>query len=257
MRLSLVQSGGIMRRAIVVCLVLLAIGLGSAAKGAEVWSISAQQPCTGLTAGFAKSLADLDRLVGPQWKAAPGPVKQQGLALLFITSCPNSQITGKFSGAFSGAFLLVPVIQNAHAKKQTHAIVVVRAAGRSATSVMQLFSNHQIPVSDAHVSLDLSGAGNRHAQAVIHFAEGTLILDAQMLSPSAPYKSVNTVALRAQPAGNLFNGPETSTRYSNGKAEIRATPGTWMQDYRLGQPLFVTLDTDFTWNFAFTADPPQ
>lgn len=257
MRLSLVQFGGIMRRAIVVCLVLLAIGLGGAAKGAEVWSISAQQPCIGLTAGFSKSLTDLDKLVGPQWQAAPGPVKEQGLALLFITSCPNSQIAGKFSGAFSGAFLLVPVTQGAHAKEQTHAIVVVQAAGRSATSVMQLFRDHQIPVSDAHVSLDLSGAGNRHAQAVIHFAQGTLMLDAQMLPPSAPYKSVNTVALRAQPAGALFNGPETSMRYSKGKAEIRSTPGTWMQDYGLGQPLFVTLDTGFTWSFAFAADPQQ
>lgn len=244
-----------MRRAIVLCLALLAIALGNAASGAEIWSISPQQACAGLTAGFSKPLADLDKLVGPRWQAAPGLVKQQGLVLLFVTSCPNSQIAGKASGAFSGAFLLVPVTQNAHAKKQTHAIVVVRAAGRPATAVMQVFRDHQIPLSDAQVSLDVSGKSSRHVQAIIHFAEGTLTLDAQMLPPSAPYKSVNTVALRAQPAGRLFQGPESSTRYSKGKAEVRTTPGTWMQDYGLGQPVFVTLDTDFTWSFNFAGEP--
>lgn len=244
-----------MRRVMVPCLVLLAIGMGSAAHGADTWSISAQQPCTGLTVGFAKPLAELNKLVGPRWQAAAGPVKGQGLALLFVTACPNARIGAKPAGAFSGAFLLVPVEQGARAKKPTHAIAVLRAAGRSDTPTMKLFRSQGIPVSDAHVSLDVSGGQDRHAEAIIHFTDGTLTLDAEMQPDTVPYKSTDTVAVRTQPAGKLFNGPEASTRYANGKAQVRTTAGTWMQDYGLGQPLFVTLDTDFTWSFTFTAAP--
>lgn len=56
-----------MRRTIVLGVLLLTFCVGSAAYGAEVWSIAAQHPCTGLTAGFARPLADLSDMVGPHW----------------------------------------------------------------------------------------------------------------------------------------------------------------------------------------------
>lgn len=246
-----------MRRVIVLCFLLLATAVANAASGDQSWAISARQPCTGLTAGFTKPLAELNKLVGPRWRAAPGPIKDQGLVLLFVTSCPNPGIAGKPTGAVSSAFVLVPVDQGAHAKKQTHAIAVLQAAGRSGTAVMKLFRTHGIPVNDAHVSLDVRANGDRtHAQAVIHFQKGTLTLTAEMQPDSAPFHSADTLAVGTQPAVDLFSGPENSTRHTKGTIQARATDGTWIQDFELGQPLFVTLDTNFTWDFTF-AEPPR
>ncbi|MGH8293280.1 MAG: hypothetical protein ACRESA_07385, partial [Gammaproteobacteria bacterium] len=73
-------SGGIMRCTMILC-GLLAMGIGTAANADAAWTISAQRPCTGLTAGWAKPLAELNKLVGPNWQAAPGPVKGAGLVL--------------------------------------------------------------------------------------------------------------------------------------------------------------------------------
>lgn len=245
-----------MRRTIVLGVLLLTFCAGSTAYGAKLWSISAQHPCTGLTAGFARPLADLSDIVGPHWQPAPGPVQGQGLVLLFITACPNSIYAGKSTGPFSGAFVLVPVTQLEPAGKQTHAIAVLQAAGLSGTAVMNLFHNHGIHIMDAQVSLAVHDADHaKHAEVVIRTAQGTLTLDADLQPVTQPYKSTNTLAVRVAPAGALFNGPESSVRYAKGKANARATGETWLQRYQLGTPLFVTLDTDFIWNFDFTKMP--
>lgn len=241
-----------MRRTIVLGVLLLTFCAGSAAYGAEVWSISAQHPCTGLTAGFARPLADLSDIVGPHWQPAPGPVQGQGLVLLFITTCPNSTYAGKSTGSFSGAFVLVPVMQLEPAGKQTHAIAVLQAAGPSGTAVMNLFHTHGIHIMNAHVSLVVHDADHaKHAEAVIRTAEGTLTLDADLQPVTQPYKSTNTVAVRVAPTDALFNGPESSVRYAKGKAEAHTINDTWVQRYQLEKPLFVTLDTDFIWKFSF------
>ncbi|MGB9429216.1 MAG: hypothetical protein WCC11_04970 [Gammaproteobacteria bacterium] len=243
-------------------LLLLAAGLWiTAASGAETWDIAPQKSCVGLTAGWARPLPELSKLVGPQWKPAPGPVKGQGLVLLFLTACPDSSYAGKATGRFSGAFVLVPVEQNTPAgappASNTHGIAVLEAAGKPGTPVMKLFRSHDIPISDARVSLDARGNANgKHAKAVIHFAQGTLTLDAEMLPEILPYKSVNTVAVRVTPAGVLFSGPESSTRYAKGEGKLHTSGETWAERYQLeGAPVFVTLDTDFIWNFAFQTAP--
>ena len=245
-----------MRRNTVLCVLLLAICMGSAASAAEVWSISTQHPCTGLTAGFARPLAALSRLVGPHWQPAPGPVKGQGLVLLFVTACPDSSYAGKSTGSFSGAFVLVPVKQKAPAARETHAIAVLQAAGAAGKPVVKLFRNRDIPVMDARVSLVTRGDANgKHAEAIVHFAHGILTLDAQFEPVTRPMKSANTTAVRVSPPGTVFSGPESSIRYAKGKAQAHATQKTWLQRYKLGTPLFVTLDTDFTWDFEFARRP--
>lgn len=243
-----------MRRVTIFFGVLLATVFGTAVHAAQAWVISAQHPCTGLTVGFARPLADLSDMVGPHWQPAPaGPVKGQGLVLLFITICPDSRYAGKSTGAFSAAFVLLPVMQLEPAGKQTHAIAVLQAAGPSGNAVMNLFRNHGIPVMNANVALAVRAIGNtKHAQAVIRATSGTLTLDAELQSVRQVYKSTNTVAVRVTPAGVLFNGPESSLRYAKGTAVAHAISDTWLQRYQLEKPLLVTLDTDFIWNFAFT-----
>lgn len=245
-----------MRRSMIFFGVLLATVICTSANAAETWAISAQHPCTGLTAGFARPLSDLAKLVGPHWQPAPGPVKGQGLVLLFVTACPDSTYAGKSTGPFSSAFLLVPVEERAPAASETHAIVVLRAAGRQGSSVMKLFHRHGIPVSNARISLTVHDtAGAKRAESVMVFAQGRLTLNAEMQPKTQAYKSLKTLAVRAKPAGVLFSGPESSTRYAHGKATSRTSGRSWLQHYKLGTPLFVTLDTDFIWNFDFTQAP--
>lgn len=245
-----------MRRVLIFFGVLLATASCATASAAGTWAISAKQPCTGLTAGFARPLADLGDLVGPHWQPSHGPVNDQGLVLLFITSCPNSTYAGKSSGAFSAAFVLVPVTQLEPAGKQTHAIAGLQAAGPSAGAVMNLFRRHGIHVMDAQVSLAIRDAGrSKHAEAVIRTAQGTLTLDADLQPITQAHKSTETVAVRVTPAGVLFKGPESSTRYTKGTVQAQSSGQTWLQRFQLGKPLFVTLDTDFIWNFDFTQMP--
>ena len=245
-----------MRRNTVLCVLLLVICLGSAANGAEIWSISTLHPCTGLTAGFARPLAALSRLVGPRWQPAPGPVKGQGLVLLFVTVCPDSRYAGKPTGPFSGAFVLVPVEQKPTAGRETHAIAVLQVAGSAGKPVMKLFGSRDIPTMDARVSLVTSDDANgKHAQAIIHSAHGRLTLDAQFEPVTQSMKSTDTTAVRVSPPGAVFRGPESATRYAKGIAQAHATDKTWLQRYQLGTPLFVTLDTDFIWDFDFTKTP--
>ncbi|MDE2460138.1 MAG: hypothetical protein KGL98_02730, partial [Gammaproteobacteria bacterium] len=226
------------------------MGIATAANADATWAISAQQPCTGLTAGFARPLADLSDIVGPRWQPAPGPVKGQGLVLLFVTTCPNSIYAGKPTGSFSSAFVLLPVMQLEPAGKQTHAIAVLQAAGPSGTAVMNLFHTHGIHIMNAQVSLAVHDADHaKHAEVVIRTAQGTLTLDADLQPLTQPYKSTNTLAVRVAPAGALFNGPESSVRYAKGEAEAHTVNDTWVQRYQLEKPLFVTLDTDFIWKF--------
>ncbi|MGH8362157.1 MAG: hypothetical protein ACRESQ_02265 [Gammaproteobacteria bacterium] len=241
---------------------LLAMGIGTAANADAAWTISAQRPCTGLTAGWAKPLAELNKLVGPNWQAAPGPVKGAGLVLLFIASCPDSSYAGKSTGRFSSAFVLVPVepvVLDASAPMpvNAHWIAVLGVAGISGTPVMNLFQGHGIPVTQARVSLTSRAfAKGKRAAGTIHFRHGTLALGAEWQPVTKPMTSTDTTAVRVSPPGVLFNGPESSTRYAEGKGSNRSTGTTWLTQFALkGDPLFVTLDTDFTWNFAFRPAP--
>ena len=245
-----------MRCAFILC-GLLAMGIGTAANADAAWTISKQQPCTGLTAGWAKPLAELNKLVGPHWQAAPGPVKGQGLVILFIPVCPDSRYAGKSTGPFSGAFVLVPVRETTPSASQTHAIAVLEVAGNAGISVMKLFQSHGIPVSRARVSLTVHDlAKGKRAESVLHLAHGTLVLDAEMQPITQPMKSTDTTAVRVSPPSVLFNGPESSTRYAKGRGEAHGTGSTWLTQFGLkGNPLFVTLDTSFIWNFAFQPAP--
>lgn len=232
---------------------LLVTVVCTGANAAGTWAISPQHPCTGLTAGFARPLSDLAKLVGPHWRPAPGPFKGQGLVLLFVTACPDSAYAGKPTGPFGSAFILVPVKERTPSTSETHAIAVLRAAGRQGSPVMKLFHNHGIPVSNARISLTVhDAAGLTRAETIMDFTQGRLTLDAEMQPKTQAYKSLKTLAVRAEPAGILFSGPESSTRYAHGKATAHASGRTWLERYKLGTPLFVTLDTDFIWSFDFT-----
>lgn len=245
-----------MRYVLAFCGLFLAAGIGGSAYGAQVWSISARQPCTGLTVGFAKPLAELNKSVGPHWQAAPGPVKGSGLVLVFIATCPNSSYNGKTTGAFGSAFVLVPVEQSTTAGAQTHAIAVLQAAGKSGTPVMKLFRSHGIPVTNAQVSLTVHNlADGKQVVSAIRTIRGVLGFDALMESATQPMKSTDTTAVLVSPPAMLFSGPESSTRYAKGKAELHADARAWLAQYHLGAPLFVTLDTDFIWKFAFQRAP--
>ena len=245
-----------MRCTLILC-GLLAMGIGTAANADAAWTISGQKPCTGLTAGWAKPLAELDKLVGPHWQAAPGPVKDQGLVILFIPACPDSNYAGKSTEPFSSAFVLVPVRETAPAASQTHAIAVLEVAGKVDTPVMKLFQSHLIPVSNVRVSLTAHDfAKGKHAESVLHFAHGMLVLDAELQPVTQAINSTDTTAVRVSPAGVLFNGPESSTRYAKGRGEAHGTGSTWLTQLGLkGNPLFVTLDTDFIWKFDIQPAP--
>lgn len=245
-----------MRCAMILC-GLLTMSIGTAANADAAWAISKQQPCTGLTAGWAKPLAELNKLVGPHWRAAPGPVKSAGLMLVFIATCPDSSYAGKSTGLFSGAFVLVPVEESTPAGSQTHAIAVLEAAGQAGTPVMKVFESHGIPVDQACVSLYVHDlAKGKRGQSMIRFAHGTLLLDAEWQPVTEPMNSADTTAVRVSPPGVLFNGPESSTRYAKGKGYNRSTGSTWLTQFGLkADPLFVTLDTDFIWKFAFQPAP--
>lgn len=245
-----------MRCALILC-GLLAMGIGTAANADAAWTISGQQPCIGLTAGWAKPLAELNKLVGPHWQAAPGPVKGQGLVILFIPTCPNSTYAGKSTGPFSGAFVLVPVEENTSAASQTHAIAVLEAAGKASTPIMKLFQSQGISISNARVSLTVHALDTgKRVESMLHFAHGTLTLDAEMQPITQAMNSTDTTAVRVSPPGVLFNGPESSTRFAKGRGEARGTGSTWLTQLELnGNPLFVTLDTDFIWKFTFHSAP--
>lgn len=252
-----------MRYAIVVCGLLLAGGIWSAANAETVWTISKQQPCTGLTAGWARPLAELNKMVGPRWRAAPGPVKDAGLVLVFIASCPNSTYAGKTTGRFNAAFVLVPVepvILDASAPipANAHWIAVLAAAGKPGTPVMRLFHGHGIPVARAQVALTVHAlAKGKHAESLLRFAHGKLAVNAEWQPLTKPMNITDTTAVRVSPPGMLFNGPESSTRYAEGKGDNRSTGTSWLTQFGLkGNPLFVTLDTDFIWNFTFHAASP-
>lgn len=241
---------------------LLALGTGTAANADAAWAISAQRPCTGVTAGWAKPLTELNKLVGPQWRAALGPVKDAGLVLVFIASCPNSSYGEKATGSFTNAFVLVPVdpvILDASAPMpaNAHWIAVLAAAGKPGTPVMRLFHSHGIPVTRAQVSLTLHDlAKGKQAKSVLRFARGTLSVDAEWQPMTKPMNISDTTAVRVSPPGVLFNGPESSSRYAEGKGYNRSTGSTWITHFGLeGNPLFVTLDTDFIWKFTFAAAP--
>lgn len=250
-----------MRCAMIFC-GLLALGIGTAANADTAWTISGQRPCTGLTAGWAKPLGELNKLVGPRWRAAAGPVNGAGLVLVFIASCPDSSYAGKATGPFNAAFVLVPVepvILDASAPMPTNAhwIAVLAAAGKPRTPVMRLFHGNGIPVARAQVSLTVHDlAKDKRAESVLRFVHGTLIVDAQWQPVTKPMNISDTTAVRVSPPGVLFNGPEAATRYAEGKGYNRSAGSTWLTHFSLkGNPLFVTLDTDFTWNFVFQPAP--
>ncbi|MGH8278698.1 MAG: hypothetical protein ACRETQ_03920 [Gammaproteobacteria bacterium] len=244
-----------MRQTLIASLLLLTVGT---AYAGPAWIISAKQPCIGLTAGFARPMPDVSDLVGPQWHPAPGPASGQGLVLIFVASCPASTYAGQATGAFTAAFVLVPVLQLGPAGNLTHSIAVLRAAGEAGTPVMRLFHVHGIPINDTRVSLTANKSGKQQQVHVrLETNQGTLTLRAELQPPAATYKSLDTIAVRVTPAAGLFSGFESSTRYAKGTAEAHSTGTTWLERYQLGKPLFVTLDRHFVWNFTFANTPTK
>lgn len=249
-----------MHRPAIFGLLLLAIGLGSvSASAAEVWNIVPERSCTGLTAGWTKPLADLNKLLGPRWRPAPGATGGTGTVLVFVTHCPASTIADRKTGPFTAAFVLVPVYPllldaSAPVPPNTQWIAVLAAAGGRASPVMKLFQRHGVPITVAHVSLKLHAGGKSpRAEAEIRTMEGTLRLTADMQPASQPFKSALTTAVGVRPPAILFSGPEASTRYGKGTGKSQTAGHTWLSRYGLrGAPAFVAVDTDFRWQFEFT-----
>jgi hypothetical protein len=254
----MVKAGGVF---LIISLFLAGLQTAGAAPP-ETWSIEAKAPCKGLTVGWTPGLPDLQQLVGPHWHPAQGPVSGHGILLLFATSCPQSRISEKPTGAFTIGVVIVPVEnpQDTHGIEQTNGhgwAVVADVLGPEASPVVRLFKRHGFAVTDAKVKLTMhKGAKNIEPTISIVTQSGHMGAHAQVSGPAKHYAIVSALAGNNPTVFSLFTGPESYSRQDQGTAIVTAQGDTLVSRLALGaKPSKVTFDQDFTWSFRFSDLP--
>lgn len=249
--------------AVCAALVLFVAGAHAASVASpEIWSIPKHTSCTGLTVSWTPSLPDLQQLVGSHWHPVQGPVPGHGILLLFATSCPQSHIGKKATGAFTMGAVIVPV----ETPKDTHGIrqsnghgwaVVAEVFGPQNTPVIQLFKRHGFAVTNTQVKLTLH-KGAKQMQPSMSFVtpEGHMTVHAQVTGPAKRFEIVSALTGNNPKLFSLFTGTESASRQEQGAAITTAGGKTLVSRFHLAQkPGKVTLDRDFTWSFRFSSQP--
>ncbi|MGH8320679.1 MAG: hypothetical protein ACRESX_04780 [Gammaproteobacteria bacterium] len=240
------------------CMLVMGVPAASAAQ-AEHWITTSKNPCEGLTIGWTPPLAALQKVIGPRWQPAQGPVKGHGILLLFATSCPQSHIGKHASGPFTIGAVIIPV----QTPKDTHGIqqsnehgwaVVPDAFGPASGPVMQLFKRHGFAVTDAKVTLVIhkTAKGSKASMSFVT-AQGHIEVCALVSGTAKRFDIISALAGTSGSVFSLFTGPESASRQAQGTAIVTSQGDTWVS--RLGldaKPRIVTLDQGFIWSFRFS-----
>ncbi|MGH8307124.1 MAG: hypothetical protein ACRER0_02535 [Gammaproteobacteria bacterium] len=243
------------------CMLVMGVPAASAAQ-AEHWITTSKNPCEGLTIGWTPPLAALQKVIGPRWQPAQGPVKGHGILLLFATSCPQSHIGKHATGPYTIGAVIIPV----QTPKDTRGIrqsnshgwaVIPDAFGPASGPVMQLFKHHGFAVTDAKVTLVIhkTAKGN---QASMSFAtaQGRIEVRAMVSGSAKRFDIVSALAGNDPSRFSLFTGQESYSRQEQGTAVVTAHGDTWVSHLGLDtKPRLVTLDQAFIWSFRFLDKP--
>ncbi len=248
--------------------VILAISLFVAgmqlasASPLETWAISNKAACKGLTVGWTPTIPDLQLMVGQHWHPAPGPVPGHGILLLFATSCPQSHIGNKPTGAFTIGAVIVPVEnpEDTHSIQLTNGhgwAVITDVLGAETSPVMQLFKRHGFSVTDAKVKLTMhKGAKDIEPTVSIVTPAGHMGVHTQVTGPAKRFDIISALAGNDPAIFSLFTGAESYSRQEQGTAIVTSGGETLVS--RLGleaKPTKVMLDHDFIWSFQFSDKP--
>lgn len=250
-------------RGVILAFGLLAVGMHTAsAAPPETWAISNKAACTGLTVSWTPTLANLQLMVGLHWHPAPGPVPGHGILLLFATSCSQSHIGNKPTGAFTIGAVIVPVEnpEDTHGVQLTNGhgwAVITEVFGQESSPVMQLFKRHGFSVTDAKVTLRMhKGAKDFEPTASIVTPDGHMGVHAQVSGQAKRSDIVSALAGKDPAIFSLFTGTESYSRQEQGTAIVTADGATLVS--RLGleaKPTKVMLDLNFIWSFKFSDQP--
>jgi len=242
---------------------LFVMGMQTAsAASPDTWAISSKVACKGLTVSWTPTLANLQLLVGQHWHPAPGPMPGHGILLLFTTSCSQSHIGNKATGAFTIGVVIVPAEnpEDTHGIKLTNGhgwAVIADVLGPESSPVMQLFKHYGFAVTDAKVTLRMhGGAKDIEPSASIVTPEGHMEVHAQVSGPAKRFDIVSALAGNDPAIFSLFTGTESASRQEQGTAMVTAGGETWVS--RLGleaKPTKVMFDQDFIWSFRFSDQP--
>ena len=243
---------------IAVGLFLICVHSASAAPP-ETWAISNKAACKGLTVSWTPTLANLQLLVGQRWHPAPSPVPGHGILLLFATSCPQSHIGNKPTGAFTIGAVIVPVEnpEDTHGIQLTNGhgwAVITDVLGVESNPVMQLFKRHGFAVTDAKVTLRLHrGTKDIEPTVSIVTPAGHMGVHAQVTGPAKRFDIVSALAGNDASIFSLFTGTESYSRQDQGTAIVTSGGKSLVSDLGLeAKPTKVMLDQDFIWSFRFS-----
>ncbi|MGA9853692.1 MAG: hypothetical protein WBR29_00245 [Gammaproteobacteria bacterium] len=248
-----------------VILVISVLGAGmqtASAAPPENWSIPTKVACKGLTVSWTPTLANLQLMVGGHWHPAPGPVPGHGILLLFATSCPQSHIGNKPTGAFTIGAVIVPVEnpEDTHGIQLTNGhgwAVITDMFGPKASPVVQLFKRHGFAVTDAKVRMTMRrGVKDIEPTVSIVTPEGHMGVHAQVSGPAKRFDMVSALAGNDPAILSLFTGTESYSRQEQGTAIVTSGGKSLVSELELeAKPTKVMLDQDFVWSFQFSDQP--
>lgn len=224
----------------------------------EVWTVTDDAPCVGLTLGWPAPVAELRELVGPGLKPAPGPAPGTGLVLLFVARCPGSAIDGRATGPFVTAHTIVPVEPPSESKSEPGRgaqgwITLADTYAPDGNPVRALLRRHGFRVQSGTATLDLAPHdGGEEAHVVLMTRGGQIDATATFADSAHALDRVTGMVSPGAGSRSLVLGPERSRRITGRDVHVTFRGNAPLAGLHLSAATpGAALDTAFVWNFAF------
>jgi proline iminopeptidase len=222
------------------------------------WTIPDSAACRGVTFGWSLPLERARELVGPGLEPAETSRGQSEVSV-FGTTCPGGTVDGRTAGAAAIAALIVPVQAPSDSLGQSGVqqwAAIPEVVAPAGSPVAALFRRSGFHVTDGRVEIapgDLSGGG----KVTLTVTTGEGRFEGRATAPPASTAAATSVhsGLVGTAAGTVpfFGGVETPHRRNVTSPTIREEGAGWLSRLDLkGAPSSAFLDTDFTWDFAFS-----
>jgi len=237
--------------------VVLMIGCTDSAPSNK-FSVSADDPATGITFGWYVPDSTLQDLIGPYFSPKIVNEKGEGLLMFFVVKADNHGIGGEKSGKLTMAQLLVPVIRMSGLNendgyKIENTIVSPLTILAESKPLYSKLDELGFALVRGEIDFSIEESDDKiEVGSTITTQVGKTILKAWFEKLPVDSKSVTAVINPGSSKLKYFHGEESAQRFENGRGLVKSEGNTFYSGLNLeNRPYFITLDKAFTWDFYF------
>ncbi len=223
--------------------------------------ISSDNPASALTIGWYAPPDVVKEIIGTDLTPKIVNDKNETSIILFVVKSNEHLIDGFASGPMEAAHLLIPVEKSEEIKTEsglniTNTLVCPITIVDQSQRLGNKYNDFGFPTYFGDIELNIRKTGEKYmVEAKIKTANGLVEINS-MFEEEAVEKNLTSAIFTSKPEmKSFFYGEERFKRISNGKGNLKTDGQNIISAMNLsGQPYFLNLDIDFTWEFDFAME---